>query len=189
MPQIPLTKGQFATVSPEDHAWLSDLRWCYAPGNGYALHYYTDDAGKHKTLFMHRAIYAHILGKPIPKGLQVDHINRDRLDNRRENLRLATRSQNQANKGIQINNTSHYKGVTFNHNKWEARIRYCNQRIHLGRYTDAVLAATIYDAASRLLYADFAGCNFPDLVTPPDVAERVLKILEQRGIQLRHLVS
>jgi hypothetical protein len=186
--QIPLTKGEFSLVSPEDYAFLSQFRWCYAPGNGYAVHYYVDDLGKNKTLFMHRAIYQRILGAPIPRGLQIDHINRERLDNRRENLRLATRSQNQANKGIQVNNTSRYKGVSHNHGKWEARIQYENRRINLGRYHDPCAAARMYDAASRLLYQDFAGCNFPDQATPSDVEIYLLSVLEKRGLDVRQLV-
>ncbi len=188
--QIPLTKGKVALVSTEDYDWIVRLKWCYSRGNGYAIHYFKDEQGNNKTLYLHRAIYAKILGGTIPHGLQVDHINRNRLDNRRENLRLATRSQNQANKSRPINNTSQYKGVSFNHGKWEVRIRYAGHRIHLGRFTDPERAALIYDAASRLLYRDFAGCNFPHRPTPSEIETIVLAVLiERENLPLRHLVS
>jgi hypothetical protein len=167
--KINLSKGKHTVVSDEDYAWLIQRKWCYS-NSGYAVHYFKED-GKHKTLYMHRAIM-----QP-PADLQVDHINRDRLDNRRENLRLATRSENQANKSIGHNNTSGYKGVTFDRGKYDARIRYYGLRIRLGRYYDPVEAAMIYDCASRLLYGEFAGLNFPDQSSPPHIVQRVQQIL------------
>lgn len=179
--QIPLTKGQFALVDDCDHEALCVLgRWCYS-NSRYAVHYTTDHTGKRETLYMHRLVMERILGKPIPNGLQVDHINMDRLDNQRANLRLATRSQNQAHKGRQ-SNTSCYKGVNLNAGLWEARIRFQGRRIFLGKYEDALAAATMYDAASRHLYQDFAGCNFPDKPTPSDIAEALRNILSRRGL-------
>ncbi len=184
MSQIPLTKGRFALVDDVDYtALLAVGRWSYAR-NGYAVRYYTDELGQRKTMFLHRTIYARILGHPIPPELQVDHINRDRLDCRRANLRLATRSQNQANKGKGLNNTSNFKGVSINQGLYEARIRYAGKRIHLGRFADAVTAARHYDCASRLLYQDFAGVNFPHQVTPPDVEGRVRAVLARYGIPI-----
>jgi hypothetical protein len=127
------------------------------------------------------------LGQPIPSGLQVDHISgatlgaAARLDNRRANLRLATRSQNQAHKGRQ-SNTSCYKGVNLNAGLWEARIRFQGKRVFLGKYEDSLVAATMYDAASRYFYQDFAGCNFPDKPTPSYIAEALGRILAQKGL-------
>ena len=182
MSKISLTKGCFAQVDDADYEAILALGcWSYAR-NGYAVHYYTDESGQRKTLFLHRAVYARILGHPILPGLQVDHINRDRLDCRRANLRLATRSQNQANKGLSVNNSSGYKGVNHNQGKYEARIRYADTRLNLGRFADPLTAAQHYDCASRLLYQDFAGVNFPHQTTPPDVVERVITVLARYGI-------
>jgi hypothetical protein len=182
--QIPLTKGQVALVDEGDHDFLLQVgRWSYSK-NGYAVHYYADEQGRRKTLYMHRLVMERTLGHALPAGYQVDHRSRvtdgekARLDNRRDNLRLATRSQNQANKGRQVN-TSDYKGVSRNHETWEARIRYDNRRLHLGNFGAPVLAALMYDAASRHLYGDFAGCNFPDIATPPCVESRLRKVLER----------
>jgi len=184
---IPLTKGAVALIDHYDLEWLSQFRWCFA-WNGYAVHYYANEHGRRKTLYMHREIFTRILGYDIPPNMQVDHINHNRIDNRRSNLRLATRSQNQAHKGRPVNNTSQYKGVSFNTGKWEARIRYSGQRIHLGRYDDALTAALMYDAASRLLNREFAGCNFPMQPTPPHIEGKLRELLNKRGLDISQLM-
>jgi len=148
-------------VDEADFAQLSALKWHFN-SSGYAVLY----EGR-KTIFMHRLIMN------APLHLQIDHINHNRLDNRRKNLRFATRSQNQANKRHQANNTSGYKGVSFRAGKWEARIRVNGRRQLLGRYDDALTAARVYDAASRRYYGDFAGLNFPEAATSPEI-ERLL---------------
>ncbi|MBL8066344.1 MAG: HNH endonuclease [Chthonomonadaceae bacterium] len=177
MSTIALTKGQVALVDPDDRDFLLAIgRWCFS-NSGYAVHYTYGDAGQRKVLYMHRLVMQRILGHPIPPDLQVDHINLNRTHNTRDNLRLATRSQNQAHKDIGVNNTSLYKGVSWNHGKWEARIKYGHRRLHLGRYEDALTAAQVYDAASRLLYGDFAGCNFPHDPTPLHVEAHLTKAL------------
>lgn len=166
---IRLTKGAVAHVDDADYAMLTAMgNWCLS-NKGYAIHY-TRSHGRRRVLYMHRIIM------DAPPHLQVDHINRDRLDNRRDNLRFATRSQNQANKGRPSNNSSAYKGVSWNKGRWEARIRYNRRRINLGRYDSPYEAALVYDAASRLLYHEFAGTNHPDTPTPPVL----LRIAQQR---------
>jgi hypothetical protein len=158
--EIPLANRKgIALVDEADFVRLSALKW-YFNSSGYAVHY----EGR-KTIFMHRLIMN------APPHLQVDHINHNRLDNRRENLRFATRSQNQANKGRQINNSSGYKGVNFRAGKWDARIRVAHTRLHLGRYDDPLTAALVYDAAARRYYDDFAGLNYPERATDPEIAQ------------------
>ncbi len=179
---IPLSKGRVAVIDSADSEWLRWIgRWCYSR-SGYAVHYHADDDGQHKTLYMHRLIMERQLGHAIARGLQVDHVNMDRLDNSRANLRLATRSQNQAHKSVPINNTSAYKGVSWNHDKWEARIKYGVRRLHLGRFGQALDAALMYDAASRRLYQDFAGCNFPEIATPSSIADQLNVRMKHYGL-------
>jgi hypothetical protein len=125
---------------------------------------------------MHRLIMAH--DDPLLRHIQVDHINRNRIDNQRSNLRYATRTQNQANKNKQKNNCSGYKGVSLHQTKWEARIKYGDKKLYLGRYLHPITAALIYDCASRLLYGDFAGVNFPNIPTPLEVDAVVRERLE-----------
>jgi hypothetical protein len=89
-------------------------------------------------------LHRFVMGEP-PKGYTVDHINRDGLDNRVSNLRFATFSQNNMNKGVQKNNTSGYTGVTWDKSshKWQARIKINRKMIGLGYYqkkSDAIKA-------------------------------------------------
>jgi hypothetical protein len=126
---------------------------------------------------MHRMIIIRMLDHFDLGDLQVDHINHNRIDNQRENLRLATRSQNQAYKKLQVNNSTGYKGVIFHNGKWEVRIRYQGRKLYLGCYDDPIQAASVYDGAARLLYQDFAGLNFSDRPTLPDIEQIVIQRL------------
>ncbi|MCA9330814.1 hypothetical protein KC957_02095, partial [Candidatus Saccharibacteria bacterium] len=96
------------------------------------------------------------------------------------NLRFATRSQNQANKGLPSNNTSDYKGISWRKGKWEARIQYKGSRLYLGRFERAEDAALAYDVASRQLYGDFAGCNLPEQLVTASIREMTLARLARR---------
>lgn len=174
---IPLTKGAVARVDPADYERLIQMgSWCLN-SSGYAVHY-TKVNGQRKTLLMHRLLMN------APPHLQVDHINRDKLDNRRENLRFATRSQNQANKNVGKNNTSRFKGVNQNKGKWEARIKYHGRRINLGRFTNRVKAALVYDAASLILYGEFAGVNFTERTPAPPIMRYVARRLQDAGLNV-----
>lgn len=177
MKQIPLSKGKaYAFVDDDMYDELSEVSWCLN-SSGYAIHWFSDPkTGKRRGLLMHRYIMN------APSHLQVDHQDRNRLNNTRTNLRFATKSQNQANKDIPGNNTSTYKGVVWNRGKWEARIGYLHHRISLGRFDNPELAAMYYDAASRLLFGEFAGVNFPERLTPPHIATLVKAKLKAREI-------
>jgi hypothetical protein len=101
---------------------------------------------------------------PLPNE-EVDHINGDGLDNRRENIRLASPTQNQQNKRKQsAPASSRYKGVTFKtaRGRWEASIRVDGKNTFLGRFHDEEAAAHAYDAAARIHHGRFASLNFPD---------------------------
>jgi len=93
--------------------------------------------------------------------IQIDHINRVKDDNRIENLRLATRSQNEANTGLRRNNSSGFKGVYFfkRTNRWLAKIAYDGLEIHLGYYDSAEEAAMAYNSAAVKLKGKFALLN------------------------------
>ena len=99
----------------------------------------------------HRVIWAIVTGA-WPKA-DIDHINGDRSDNRIENLREATRSQNCHNSGLQARNTSGFKGVHFDKRsgRWRSKIMHCGRETHLGLYETPQEAHAAYsDAASRL---------------------------------------
>ena len=98
---------------------------------------------------------------PCPPGLEVDHINRDKLDNRKSNLRLVTRSQNCANRGNFKNSRSKYKGVRWNKKMglWEAAIRKDGVITTIGAFDDEVAAASAYNEYARKLWGEYAVLN------------------------------
>lgn len=109
-------------------------------------------AGKNRLL--HRVIFG------ASPGVQVDHINRDVLDNRRANLRLATRSQNGANRGLAANNRSGLKGVHLKGGRsWIAQIKVDGAKLHLGCFSTAQEAARAYDDAALTHFGAFAFIN------------------------------
>ena len=122
---LKLTKDKYAIVDDSDFDWLNQWRWYYT--HGYAARDTADGR-----IYMHR-----LLANP-KAPLVTDHINRNKLDNRRSNLRVTSRSINQFNRPKQPNNTSGVIGVVFekNRQKWRAQIKKNSKLIHLGYFTD-----------------------------------------------------
>lgn len=89
---------------------------------------------------------------------QIDHINRDRADNRIVNLRLATNQQNQWNRGLNSKNTSGRKGVHFykRTGQWQAYIKVHGKRFHLGTFATCEAASIAYRQAARSHFGEFA---------------------------------
>ncbi len=104
-------------------------------------------------------MYLHHLILPKKKGFEVDHINRDVMDNRRENLRYVTSSQNGMNRGMMKSNTSGYRGVTWDKKteKWRARIGLNGKQIWLGYFDDIEEAATAYKKKALELFEQYLG--------------------------------
>jgi hypothetical protein len=100
-----------------------------------------------------------------PPGLEVDHINGDRLDNRRINLRIATRSQNAMNRPRTRTNTSGFKGVSRLGSLWCAQIKLEGKLHYLGRYADPAEAARAYDVAAKIMFGQYARPNFSDIAS------------------------
>lgn len=96
---------------------------------------------------------------------QIDHIDRNKLNNQQENLRSATHSQNMMNRPKQKNNTSGFKGVSRDNRrqKWRANIQVKNKYMHLGYFDDPIDAAYAYDKAALKHFGGFAYLNFPHL--------------------------
>lgn len=159
MKKIPLTQSRVALVDDSDFEWLSQFKWYTLRHRNtcYAFRKSPTREGR-KTINMHREI----LGLSRGDGKMVDHINRDGLDNRRENLRLCTHAQNQRNSQKNKNNTSGYKGVTWDkqRGKWHSQIVVNHVRIRLGFFDDLIKAAQAYDAAARKYHGRFARTNF-----------------------------
>lgn len=172
-----------ALVDDIDYEYLTanDWNWCFQSGNGYAIRYYKDDTGKRGSIFQHRVIMTRILGEPIARGMQVDHIDQNRLNNTRENLRLASRSENQWNKNVAANNSTGYKGVTAaGQGKYDAHIKVYRRRIYLGRFSKAEEAGLMYDIASRDLHGEFSHPNLPDQSAPFEIEERWQRLLTRQ---------
>jgi hypothetical protein len=145
-------------VDDEDFEKVSQFKWYASLNDG---HYYAMRKpwvnGKPETLLMHRFIMGLKHGNP----LQVDHIdNMQTLDNRRSNLRV-TLKQNQQNRGMQKNNTTGFKGVVWHKNRhaWQAQIRINGKRLYLGLFPTAEEAAQVYDDFAWLLHGEFARTN------------------------------
>jgi hypothetical protein len=92
----------------------------------------------------------------VPPGMEVDHINRDRLDNRRCNLRPATEGQTADNSNRRKDNKSGFKGVHFHHNGWRAQIRHRGTRCDLGTFPTKEQAAAAYRDAALRFKGDYA---------------------------------
>lgn len=155
---IPLTRGLEAVVDAADYELLSAFKWyALSVGNGF---YAAKGSGNRSggLVLMHRLLCA------APQALQVDHINGDRLDNRRLNLRLCTQSQNRCNAGVRASNTSGFKGVSWlrKNKKWMAAIQAGGVAQYIGSFTDKAEAARAYDAAALRLHGAFARLNFPE---------------------------
>jgi hypothetical protein len=150
---IALTGGLFAIVDAADFEWLNKYTWRAEGGTeGYAL-----ATIKGKGVRMHRLIMN------APAGMVVDHVNGNRRDNRRGNLRVCTPVDNSRNRRG-FGRTSRFKGVYRDGRtgKWLARICLKYKQIHIGCFNDEVEAARAYDRKARELFGAFAYLNFPD---------------------------
>lgn len=144
---IPLTQGQAALVDDDLFDELNKHKWCF--DGRYAQR----KEGK-KTIRMHRVI----LESP-----QVDHIDGNRLNNQRSNLRACNHTQNQMNREKSKGLSSLYKGVSWHKQteKWRARIQTSEGNLYLGLFESEVEAAQVYDEAAKQHFGQFARLNFP----------------------------
>ncbi|MGB6719894.1 MAG: HNH endonuclease [Terracidiphilus sp.] len=154
---IPLTRGQFAIVDADDYPELMKYKW-------NALWHPRAKSWVARTTPSGGSIPMHRLVLKAPKGVAVDHINHNCIDNRKSNLRLATAAQNMANRRRMSSNTSGYIGVTTI--KYRAFIQGAGpdgkrRHTHLGYFDSAEEAARARDREVLRIYGDFAHLNFP----------------------------
>lgn len=160
MKEIVLTHGRVALVDDEDFDTLNQWKWCLkAVNNPYAVrlkHLGMDGAKQLTTqLRMHRIVMS------CPKGMDVDHINGDTLDNRKENLRICTHRQNCQNTKIRTGASSKYKGVMWDKrsDKWLARIVINGKQKRLGLFNCEIAAACMYNASAKKYFGEYARLN------------------------------
>lgn len=159
MKEIKLQNSELkAIVDNEDYLYLSKRKWGLSK-KGYAwggkAYYDNNNKRKTKTELIHRLVMK------VKKGQIIDHINRDRLDNRKCNLRICSRFENQCNRPAPKHNTSGYKGVSFNKRDklWHSRIKFKNKPYYLGAYKTPILAAIEYNKKAEKLHGEFALLN------------------------------
>lgn len=111
MAEIIRTDGARVLVDEEDVERVSQFSWFPCGWKGRYVGTHVVRNGKQTTMYLHRFILN------VPRGIEADHKNRDPLDNRRSNLRLATRGQNEQNKGLTVRNTTGFRGVETNRNR------------------------------------------------------------------------
>lgn len=161
MIEIPLTQGQTAIVDDEDAA-LARMKW-YAEKREQTFY-----ASRNRPKVNGRSVgvvrlHAAILGAP-PPGMEIDHINGNGLDNRRENLRVVPHRLNQRNR--RANRTkarTGFKGVYWHSAKryWHAQITVNGRIACLGCFPTAEAGARAYDEAARTHHGAHARLNFP----------------------------
>lgn len=135
---------------------LSTISWNSIKDNNT---YYIRRTVRRNTIWIHRVILERMIGRELLVSERVDHIDGNGLNNKRDNLRLATHMQNMANQRIRSNNTTGYKGVTKTKNKYRSRIGYNGKDIHIGIYDTPELAAIAYNNAACIYFGEFAQLN------------------------------
>ena len=156
MKRIPLTKGKEALVDDQDYDHLMQWKWFFS--GGYARRStYPYGRGRPIQVAMHKEVSQR-------KGLrckEVDHIDRNGLNNTRGNLRPATRRQQAMNRGLRKDDTSGYKGVCWHQKtgKWAASIMHNGRREHMATFVDPKRAAAAYNERALEYFGEFAQLN------------------------------
>lgn len=153
-------KGASFSVDDDDWSRLQRYTWHVVRPDGrkcYVRSHIRDESGKQRTVYLHRLVMNAGVGQ------EVDHINGDGLDNRKENLRFATRQENCRNSPKRAGTLSQFKGVYRDpkSGRWRAYIRVNYRMIWLGYFESERDAALAADSAVRETYGEFGRFNFP----------------------------
>lgn len=153
---IPLSQGKYAVVDDEDYDFLMEL-----PNSSRNSKWRRTNFGYARLNINDTYLLMHRLVMNAPPYKDVDHINRNKLDNRKSNLRVCSAQDNRRNSGLSRLNTSGTKGVHYvvSRNKWQARIGINYKRISLGYYDSLDEAVKVREQAVLQHFKDFAPSN------------------------------
>lgn len=154
---IPLTKGYEAIIDAADAHLVDKWNWVVVlkKFNGKYAYRSIGPRGKQKTIYLHRVIMN------ASDGIEVDHIDFNGLNNRRNNLRLATHQQNLCNRSMSSTNKSGFRGVSWakDRQKWRAQITVNCKMKYLGTFSSPEIAHAAYLEASKHLHGSFGASN------------------------------
>lgn len=152
--EIKLSQGKFTIVDDEDFDDLNKNKW-YCSAHGYAVRNIRINKERKAIEQMH----VQIIGKR--DDLKTDHINGNRLDNRKINLRFVTSKQNNQNRASKKISTSKFKGIYWyeRRNKWIAQIKIGDKKYHLGCYDSEQDAAYVYNCWAESFFGEYARLN------------------------------
>lgn len=158
MAEISLSRGRITFVDDEDADYLKQFNWT-TQGGGYVVRRVYIN-GVRKEIYLHREVMN------ARSGNVVDHINGDVLDNRKSNLRECSQAMNVVNTRITSNNSSGYKGVSWDSRakKWRSQIFENRKCIFLGNFESKHDAARMYNFWAKDIYGEFAVLNTIELV-------------------------
>lgn len=167
--RVPLTQGQTALVDEEDVEFVGRWNWqahCTTKTRGtespkYYARRYVGREGEHQVHeLMHREIGARFL--PLTDEMEIDHKSGNGLDNRRANLRIATKGQNMQNAGTHSDNTSGFKGVHLKDGRWIAQFNHEGLKHHVGSFDTPEEAHAAYADAIQKAHGEFANTGVQD---------------------------
>lgn len=150
--KVPLTNGGFATVSAIDYERVRKWKWCLCTSKGCT---YVMSSRNRNKKSMHRFVMR------ARKGMIIDHINHNTLDNRRDNLRSCSISQSNMNRRGSIGSSSKFKGVHWYkcRQEWKSSIYVRGRHYFLGAFQNEDDAAIVYNVAAQLFHGEFAYIN------------------------------
>lgn len=171
--ELQLFGGHVAKIDPEDWLLVGGMSW-HLSSHGYARTAIYEDGKLVTVEYLHRIL----MGCTKGDGMAVDHINQDKLDCRRDNMRLTTDLGNRWNTPPRAGTETGFKGVR--KNAGASTFNASIQHQVIGYFDTVELAALAYDQEARIRFGDMAWLNFPDVTDYSHVQPNQSKIIGER---------